>query len=497
MKLLRVVVVLFAISAAAIAQSQQSAADLLHAGLAAMGGEEKLRGISGLHIVATAERNMLEQSERPEGPYFVENDQVEAWIDFRHANWKRVTRAHVSMQPEFVMTEVVSGDTAGLSYDAQQVPASGEQLQNAREFLALSPARMMLTALASPGLHRLPDTVLQNVPHHEVAFTWQGLPVHVYLNADTHLPTAVEWVNAYPFGIFWSIWGDVTTRVYYSFWWLQNGIHYPLQADIVRNGLPDQTVTITQIDYNPTIAASQFTIPADMKTAFAAQANKTVDDRAPKADSAKEIAPGIVLLPGAWNTALIRQDDGIVVLEAPISSGYSAKVMEIAHSKFPGVAIKAVITTSDSWPHIGGVREYVAHGVPVFVLDRTAPLIERFVAAPRTMYPDTLAKSPRKPQLRAVSGKVVIGTGPNRMELYPIHGETSERQMMVYFPEHKLLYGSDPFQQLGDGKLFYPQTVYELVTAVEREHLQVDKFYMMHIGVNPWTMTVQTIQQAQ
>ena len=37
--------------------------------------------------------------------------------------------------------------------------------------------------------------------------------------------------------------------------------------------------------------------------------------------------------------------------------------------------------------------------------------------------------------------------------------------MMVYFPEHKLLYGSDAFQKLPDGKYFYPQTVSEVAAA--------------------------------
>lgn len=294
---------------------------------------------------------------------------------------------------------------------------------------------------------------------------------------------------------FWSIWGDVTTRVYYSFWWLQNGIHYPLQADIFRNGLPDQTVTITKVEFNPSLAADTFAIAPETRTAFAARAKKTVEDRAPGAASS-ELAPGIVFIPGAWNTTLVRQDDGIVVLEAPISSGYSAKVMQMAQSKFPGVRIKAVITTSDSWPHIGGVREYVAQGIPLYVLDRTAPLIERFLHAPRSQYPDSLARAGRKADLHLVSGKTVMGSGANRMEIYPIHGETSERQMMVYFPEHKLLYGSDPFQQLDDGKLFYPQTVSELQSAVEREHLAVERFFMMHMGPNPWTMALKAVQEA-
>ena len=81
----------------------------------------------------------------------------------------------------------------------------------------------------------------------------------------------------------------------------------------------------------------------------------------------------------------------------------------------------------------------------------------------------------------------MLGTGVNRIEIYPIRGETSERQMMVYFPQHHLLYGSDPFQRQEDGSFFYPQTVTELMDAVGREHLDVNQFFMMHIGPTPWT----------
>ena len=475
-------------------QAAQSATDLLHAGLTAMGGEEKIRALSGVYVEAIAQRNMLEQSERPEGPYFVEEDSIREWRDLTHAQWKRETRASVAMQPAFTMTETVSGDVAALQFDSQAVPASGEQLQKAAEAMALSPERILLTALASPDLRRQTDVVLQHVPHQVVTFTWQRLPIRVYLNADTHLPTAVEWVSAYPFGIFWSIWGDVTTQVFYSFWWLQDGIHYPLQSDIVRNGMQDETITISKLDFKHSFAPTDFAISPETRTSFAASAGKTIDDRAPNAAAAKELAPGIFFFPGAWNTTIIRQDDGVVILEAPISSGYSAKVLEIAKGKFPDLPVKAVITTSDSWPHIGGVREYVARGIPVYVLDRTVPLIERVDAMPRTMYPDALAKSPRTADLRPVSEKTVVGTGANRLEIYPIHGETTERQMMVYFPALKLLYGSDAFQQMPDGSWFYPQTVSELTGAVEREHLVVDQFFMMHVGPTPWSKAVQAAQ---
>jgi hypothetical protein len=77
-----------------------------------MGGEEKIRGLTALHVQAVAIRNMLEQSERPEGPYIVENDQAEEWRDLAHNNWKKTAKLQVAMQPEFVMTELVSAGRA-------------------------------------------------------------------------------------------------------------------------------------------------------------------------------------------------------------------------------------------------------------------------------------------------------------------------------------------------------------------------------------------------
>ena len=135
MKRYLLVCMLLASTVCIFAQTTPSAADLLHAGLMAMGGEEKIRSLNALHIQALSERNMLEQSERPEGPYIVETDQVEEWRDLAHNNWKNTTKARVAIQPEFAMTAIVSGGAASLAFDGNPVPASGEQLQQAQESL--------------------------------------------------------------------------------------------------------------------------------------------------------------------------------------------------------------------------------------------------------------------------------------------------------------------------------------------------------------------------
>jgi glyoxylase-like metal-dependent hydrolase (beta-lactamase superfamily II) len=475
--------------------AKESAADLLRAALNAMGGEQKVRDLKTIHFTSIAHRNLLEQSERPEGPYILEYAHSEEWRDLEHGNWKQEAKTQDVLEQN-ARTVIVSGGVAAQKFGEREMPASGEELQDAEDALTLSPERVLLSGLENAALKRLPDLTLQDVPHHLVEFTQNGTPVRVFLNAETHLPTGVEWVKAYPYGIFWSIWGDVTTRAYYSLWWLQDGFHYPLQMDVFRNGMPDRTATITKIEFNPSVPPDTFSISAASRDAFLARGKVTADERPLGPRPPLEAAPGIVILPGAWNTTIVRQNDGIVILEAPISSGYSVKVIAEAARRYPGVPIKAVITTSDAWPHIGGVREYVARGIPVYAVPRTLPLLQRFLSAPRTRFPDALAKSSRKPVFRFVNEKVTVGSGPNRMEVYPLSGETTERQLMVYFPEHKLLYGSDAFQKTPDGNWFYPQTISEVTGAAEREHLAVENFFMMHMSVTQWQEAVKATQSA-
>jgi hypothetical protein len=290
-------------------------------------------------------------------------------------------------------------------------------------------------------------------------------------------------------------------RTYFSFWWLaKDGIAFPMQWNVESNGLPDQMVSIEKLDLHATYDGAALEIPEDIRSRFQAAVFSGDPEHVPLGnpqEPAKEIVPGIVFIPGSWNTTLIRQEDGIVILEAPISSGYSAQVIAEAHKRYPGIPIKAVITTSGSWPHLSGIREYVAEEIPIYALDLNRPILERVISMPHTSRPDHLQSSPRKPQFHLVHDKMVLGQGTNRIEIYPLHGETSERQMMVYFPKHKMLYGSDPFQRGPDGTYFYPQTVKELMNAVAREHLEVQNFFMMHVGPTPWAELPIVISNAE
>jgi hypothetical protein len=325
------------------------------------------------------------------------------------------------------------------------------------------------------------------------------VPVTVYLNASTNLPTAVETLSSSPYDHMWTVWGDYSARTYYTYWTLEpGGLRYPHQWDTQRNGTPFSSFTIIKMQINAPVEDKEFLIPDDVRQKFAAQPKPVKIDDLPlgRPDRpVQEIAAGIVKLPGRWDVAFVKQSDGVVIIEAPISSGYSVKVLEEAKRRFPGSKVKAVITTSDAFPHLGGAREYAAQGIPIYALDANRPILDRLLAAPRTFEPDALHVNPRKANFKIVASKTTLGDGANRLELYPMRTETGERMMMVYFPEQRLLYASDLVQKMSDGSFFMPQYLSEVMQAAEREKLSVNRIFAMHSIVIPWAEVATAVEK--
>jgi glyoxylase-like metal-dependent hydrolase (beta-lactamase superfamily II) len=257
------------------------------------------------------------------------------------------------------------------------------------------------------------------------------------------------------------------------------------------------SATITKITVNQAVDPARFAIGEDVRKAFAALPEVSgIPALTFDPSKATELAPGVTQFRGSWNVGFVRQPDGLVVIEAPITSSYSAAVLAEAEKRYPGVPVKAVITTSDAWPHLGGVREYVARGIPVYACDLNRPILERLLKADYSAHPDTLARTPKAPKFTWVGGKTTIGNGDTRVEMYPAHGENGERMLFVYLPAATLLYSSDDIQKMRSGEFFMPEYLFEVRDAIARYHLEVTRIFGMHVGPMPWTEIEAAISKA-
>jgi hypothetical protein len=467
-----------------------NARELVQKALAAMGGEEKIRELASITLEGIGHQFAVEQSERPDGPFIVAYKQIKEIRDLKTERVRQTIEMRQGQVPNWSGSDlIVAGKVAAFERGGRAFPANIIAVENAERQFALAPEKILLTALESADLHLGKDALMQSVNQRAVKFSWKNFPVTIYLNSNTNLPTAVETLSASPYEHFWTIWGDFTTRTFYTYWTLEpGGIRYPHQWDTERNNYPFESFTVTALKLNEAVNPDSFKISDETRKAFEANKPVKIDDLplgVPNRPAA-EIAPGIVKIPGRWDIAFVRQADGIVIIESPISSGYSVKVLDEAKRRFPNEKIKAVITTSDAFPHFGGVREYAAQGVPVYALDLNRPLLERVLSAPRKFYPDNLEKNHRKVKFNVVSQKTVIGEGTNRMELYPFRTETGERMMMIYFPEHRMLYASDLIQRSRE-QFFMPQYLSEVMDAVKRENLSVETVFAMHLDKTNWS----------
>ena len=203
------------------------------------------------------------------------------------------------------------------------------------------------------------------------------------------MPTCIEITRARPSDYFQGPWGDVTMRTSFATWSLDpSGVRYPRQASKEMNGQPYSTYTVNEIKFNPAVNEEDFAIPEDVRNASTAAAQDL--DEIPLGSPGRppvEIAPGVEYVQGGFSVTEIRQRNGIIILEAVVSSGYSAKIIEDARKRFPGLPIKSVVTTSDAWPHLGGIREYAARGIPIYSLDLNRPILTRMMAAPQQRTP--------------------------------------------------------------------------------------------------------------
>lgn len=424
-------------------------------------------------------RNALEQSERFEGPYIPESFTFENLL-----NWQEGISVWRSQDKVFTFQQqnnyLVNDDNAVMRMKTDRIPAS--PFLNVVDDLSLNPLTVLKHALAAPTLRCLKDSLVQKVPHRRLQFQYKEWPVTISINSNTLLITCVEVQRPYA-DAFLNVWGDTKKIVHYSFWdLLDNGVHYPRQRDIYFLGNLWESLLITDMAINKPLATDSLRLTPEEKTASRNYAG-TMETRIRKMLTLKkEIAKDVWLLPGMCNSTVVKQDDGLLIIEAPNTSVNMELILEQVKEIFPNLPVKSIVSTSDAWLHCGGVRAAAANA-RVIALRNNQPIIEAILAAQYKTNPDLWQKIKiKKPAIQYIQGRTALPSSSNGLELIPFNTEAGERMMMVYFPSSKLLYASDLLQP-GNWQKHY---TLEVLQAVKREKLDVQTIYAMHLPVRPF-----------
>jgi hypothetical protein len=453
--------------------------DLVNGSLEAMGGTT-LRHARSLRVSGIEHLFALGNAERAEGPWRVVYAEFAELRDLSDLRLRRNVTPLGARNAQPPATLLVSDSVAAAQTSDHQTGATRSTVEDALDRVGASPERALSLAAASSDLRSEGTVSHWGVIHDMVSFPWRTGRMRIEISRESHLPTAVEIVRTYPNDFRRAPFGDITLRFEYVDWDVGTaGIWWPRQQIISQNGEPLRNITIDSVAFDSTpVPSDTFAISDSARAQFATNAQHTVSVfRRSGGSPATELRDGILRVPDYWTMTVVRQDDGIVIFEAHISAAYLHDVIGEARHRYPGLPIKGIVMSSDPWAHLGGVREAMAMGIPIYVNARSVPFLQKLSRAPHTLDPDSLQRAPRVPHFIPVSGKTVVGTGKNRIELYPVGGPYAERMTMAYFPELRLLYGADLVFAARHGDGYDRAPAIDLRRAVARERLAVDTVF--------------------
>jgi len=480
--------------------------------MAAMGNGHDLHRIATIRSSAISASHDIVEFDHADAPYFfVGASRVVVIDDMQHD--RRLTE-----ETAFDVSDATPPRTARtlLSAHAQQIDITlaGQPTVTVRREAPPSwqtdePIRVLLLAERASDLTQESDAALHGIPQHVLRFHQGGFPVRLFLDADTLLPSAIETTlalhRAISGDIAWNAWGDLLDRTELMNYSLVDGVRYPMQSDLLRNGVLLHSVARAEVHID-------IVTPADQAFAMAGAGTPTptplyADDLAlgqpvagapdPKKPIA-EIAPGIVQIPNSWYSTIVRQDDGVVIIDAPISAGYSKRVLDEAARRFPGLPVKAVIVSTAFYWHMAGVREYAARGIPIYTRDRNVTVLRALLSAPHKLFPDDLARAPRAFDIYSVSAPTTIGHGTNSLVVMPVR-EGEQPMLMTWIASAHLLHTAEMVQPLGPhGALLYPEALLELDRSVDTAKIPTAGLRMigMHMSPTPWTELTKTLSAA-
>ncbi|HSN99194.1 MAG TPA: MBL fold metallo-hydrolase [Candidatus Nanopelagicales bacterium] len=361
-------------------------------------------------------------------------------------------------------SEIVSGNLGYISGEESLFgfPA-GDMLSDRlasirRQQRLLNPHLILRDAAADRSLvsERAPE-VLEGREHLVLEIDDAVHPLSLFVDAESGHITRLATLENHHF------YRDVVIEVGYADWQLgQGSLAFP-------RGL---TLTVDQqVVHEETRGAVQIDAPLSDETfAFPETAAPTFDEAAAERGhhthqfhqifasigipldglqttlTAVEIAPGVHHLTGGIHNSLaIEQENGLVLVDAPLYEARSEVILDWAEQTFPDKPISHVISTHFHVDHAGGLRRFVAEGATVIAGDASVDFLSRSFSAPSTVVPDVLSGTGAQATIHpvAANGSWTIEDSMRPVLAYQIENEHAADMLIAYLPVEKIVFVSD------------------------------------------------------
>jgi glyoxylase-like metal-dependent hydrolase (beta-lactamase superfamily II) len=188
--------------------------------------------------------------------------------------------------------------------------------------------------------------------------------------------------------------------------------------------------------------------------------------------TSEKLADGVYRIAGGYNALAVEFADHIVLFEAgPQNEARAAANIAEVKRVIPNKPIRYGIVSHHHFDHTSGLPATVAEGITLVMHENNKAFFERALSAPRTLAPDAISKSGKKPVIEGMRDKRVFQDATRTLEILEIKGLPHvDGLLMAYLPKEKIIAFADMYN--APPLNAPPPTYFHLATQIMLDNLK-------------------------
>jgi glyoxylase-like metal-dependent hydrolase (beta-lactamase superfamily II) len=286
------------------------------------------------------------------------------------------------------------------------------------------------------------------------------------------------------------VFGDMLVETIYTEYRDGNGFKYPAAIVQKRGGMPTFEAQILGASANPANLQALMAPPAGGPGGPPPGGGQQA-----QGPTSEKLAEGVFRINGAYNALAVEFREYIVLYEpGPQNEARAQAIIAETKRVIPNKPIRYGVISHHHFDHTSGLPAVVAEGITIVTPEVNKAFFERALSAPRTLAPDSLSKSGKKPVVEGFTGdRRVFSDGTRTLELHVVKGlPHADGNVIAYLPKERILAYADMFNlpNAQTGPVPNPPVVGTQVflANIERLKLDVDRIMSVH-SLNPDRLT--------
>ncbi len=238
----------------------------------------------------------------------------------------------------------------------------------------------------------------------------------------------------------------------YTFYRDNNGFKFPSEIVQKRAGWPVFDLQVLGAWPNPSKLTALLTPPAPAggppPGAGGPPPGGAPPAAAAPAAASEKLADGVYRIRGAYNSLAVEFADYILLIEpGPQSEARALQGIAEAKKLIPGKPIRYGVPTHHHIDHTGGIAAAASEGMTIVTPEVNKAFFETVLSAPRTLAPDALSRSGKKPSVEGFKGdKRVFSDATRTVEIHVVKGlPHADGIVVAWLPREKILVYADMF----------------------------------------------------